>query len=268
MTDLIFVVSNPYEWHGKNRSLNPSHYSFPWSFLDHGLQDSAARIFYNADIRLPTGMRIKYGVMGRSAFEEDLRSWQSLYVAGRLHKPIHILSSHLDEETCLLLRLNRKAALTVAQLMLPERFTQEELLRRIISLSYLGDFRMQLAEDPQKVDRILHGQRDKLWDIYAPLMEVTALGQREDFQQEKSPMELSRLLSQLPINLQQRLQRRAGSIYELVRAPKNIPQVMSLAISDLVRWPALTQALKGIVTAGPSKSIYYAFAKLGRRLIK
>lgn len=32
--------------------------------------------------------RIKYGVVSLAALQRDLRNWDSLYCAGRLHKPV------------------------------------------------------------------------------------------------------------------------------------------------------------------------------------
>ena len=36
---------------------------------------------------------VKYGIIGLSELEKDLQEWDSLYVAGRLHKPVLIVYS-------------------------------------------------------------------------------------------------------------------------------------------------------------------------------
>lgn len=76
--------------------------------------------------------------------------WRWLYVAGRLHKPVldvippfENLQKELDE--------NRKSAMQLALLQMPETFTLTELLTTITSLSYTGDFRMKIGEDRKKV---------------------------------------------------------------------------------------------------------------------
>lgn len=42
----------------------------------------------------------------------------------------------------------------------------------VCNLSYLGDIRMGLAEDPLKVRRIAEGSRTELLDLYKPQLKV------------------------------------------------------------------------------------------------
>ena len=64
---------------------------------------------------------IKYGVVGIEAAIRDLRAWDSLLVAGRLHKPV----SHIVKDTAVMDAIdgNLQAALAAALLMLPASFT-------------------------------------------------------------------------------------------------------------------------------------------------
>ena len=48
----------------------------------------------------------------------------------------------------------------------------QELLESICGLSYMGDIRMGLAEDRQKIRRIVQGSWDPLLQMYSPLLEV------------------------------------------------------------------------------------------------
>lgn len=126
MIDLIFVVPNAREWHSKvqsvgrmslflftihlllqqNLSLNPSHYSWMIQRVDRarpGLGASWVQsiadqvgvgVHFNPLVDLPLSasssqpLRIKYGVVEVSELDQDLRTWNRLYLAGRMHKPV------------------------------------------------------------------------------------------------------------------------------------------------------------------------------------
>ena len=58
----------------------------------------------------------------------DLRSWDTLYIAGRLHKPVlHLLR---DAELTAAAEANVAAALAAGLLLLPGRFSTEVRLMR------------------------------------------------------------------------------------------------------------------------------------------
>ena len=65
-----------------------------------------------------------------------LERWDTLYLAGRMHKPIRVLRD--DARVWLAQNENRKSALRTALLLLPEEFTEEELFTQITGLSYRG----------------------------------------------------------------------------------------------------------------------------------
>lgn len=198
MLDLILVVSDATAWHLQNRQMNPSHYHTA-PRLDPWLQRSAAGLYYIPDVQV-AGRRTKYGVMQLDDCFEDLVEWRTLYVAGRLHKAVHFLlppSPELDRA----IQENRRHVVNVAQLLLPPRFTQEELLASIIGISYLGDFRMGWAEDVQKIGRILKGQHHQLWSLYADAIDAVPIdGHSLRFSQVLVP---SPLLSSLGIVIDQ-----------------------------------------------------------------
>jgi mitochondrial translocator assembly and maintenance protein 41 len=62
-------------------------------------------------------------------------------------------------------------ALRVALLLLPEKFTDQELFSKIAGLSYRGDFRMQMGENPHKVSNIVDAQIDTFRDKYLHAIE-------------------------------------------------------------------------------------------------
>lgn len=99
-------------------------------------------------------------------FLQDLYEWNTLYVAGRLHKPVVPLFPSPPPPIEKALLANYSHAINVALLLLPQSFKANQLLQTIVQLSFQGDFRIGLAEDPRKVERIVNGQRDALWSIY------------------------------------------------------------------------------------------------------
>ena len=66
----------------------------------------------------------------------DLTEWETLYLAGRLHKPVRILRD--DARINLASRKNLRSAVRTALLLLPNQFTEEELFHTIAGLSYRG----------------------------------------------------------------------------------------------------------------------------------
>ena len=98
MIDFIFIVDDPKEWHQQNMSTpNYYHYSvwlrlFGSPFVSF-VQSLGPGVLYNPFIAVKDHqMMIKYGVITTSQLVDDLVYWRSLYIAGRLHKPVLFLN--------------------------------------------------------------------------------------------------------------------------------------------------------------------------------
>lgn len=112
---------------------------------------------------------MKYGVVNIDNLCRDLSDWTTLYMAGRLHKPVKILRN--DPRVLLANQVNLLSAVRVALLLLPERFSELELYNTIAGLSYMGDPRMSLpTENPHKVQNIVNSQLSNLRRLYSPLI--------------------------------------------------------------------------------------------------
>jgi len=119
--------------------------------VSHMQDDWGAGLYYNPYITV-NGIMIKYGVVNLDTLARDLSEWDTLYLAGRLQKPVKILRD--DPRIRLSNQVNLISALRTALLMLPEHFTERQLYERIAGLSYLGDPRMSsllASEAPNKV---------------------------------------------------------------------------------------------------------------------
>ncbi|KAK4504133.1 hypothetical protein PRZ48_005048 [Zasmidium cellare] len=175
--DFIFGVSHTEHWHSLNLQQHPEHYSglkyLPYSSAAVSwMQDGwGAGLYYNPYITV-NGIMIKYGVVNLDTLARDLTDWDTLYLAGRLQKPVKILRD--DPRIRLSNQVNLISALRTALLMLPETFNERQLYERITSLSYLGDPRMHsliASEAPNKVSNIVGAQLPGFRQLYVPLID-------------------------------------------------------------------------------------------------
>jgi translocator assembly and maintenance protein 41 len=134
----------------------------------------------------------------------DLLNWNTLYLAGRMHKPLRIIKD--DARVRLTQQVNLTSAVRVALLTLPEAFTEIELFERIAGISYSGDPRMLLpAENRGKVANIVRKQSPQFKELYHRL--VVALpgvhwpSDSSTIQQDVSARARSAHLKKLPSNL-------------------------------------------------------------------
>lgn len=173
MIDFIFGVTFTQHWHSLNINQHRDHYSGLAS-LGSGavsyVQDKmGAGVYFNTHV-VVNGILIKYGVVNIDALCHDLTDWDTLYLAGRLHKPVKILRD--DARVRLANQINLLSALRTALLLLPDRFTELELYNTIAGISYLGDPRMTLpTENPQKVSNIVGNNLPNFRRLYTPLIE-------------------------------------------------------------------------------------------------
>lgn len=83
-------------------------------------------------------------------------------MSGRLHKPVHFLikdAKYKALEEALVKNIHN--ALHAALLLLPPKFSEAVLFKKLASLSYTGDFRMQIGEDQNKVENIVAPNLDR-----------------------------------------------------------------------------------------------------------
>ncbi|KAL8779787.1 MAG: hypothetical protein Q9213_006772 [Squamulea squamosa] len=173
MIDFIFGVSYTQHWHSLNLQQHRDHYSaigsLGSSFVSRVQDNYGAGVYFNPYVTV-NGNLIKYGVVNLDTLCRDLSEWDTLYLAGRLQKPVKILRD--DPRVRLANQINLISAVRTALLLLPSDFTEQELYGTIAGLSYLGDPRMALpAENPNKVANIIKHQLPNFRRLYAPLIE-------------------------------------------------------------------------------------------------
>ncbi|KAL8761761.1 MAG: hypothetical protein Q9184_002160 [Pyrenodesmia sp. 2 TL-2023] len=173
MIDFIFGVSYTQHWHSLNLQQHRDHYSaigsMGSSFVSRVQDNYGAGVYFHPYVTV-NGTLIKYGVVNLDTLCRDLSEWDTLYLAGRLQKPVKILRD--DPRVRLANQLNLISAVRTALLLLPSDFTEQDLYGTIAGLSYLGDPRMALpAENSNKVANIVKYQLPNFRRLYAPLIE-------------------------------------------------------------------------------------------------
>ena len=278
MIDFIFAVDDPAVWHKQNLSMNKKHYSFVRLAGCNNickLQDNVgASIYFNTLVPCE-GRIIKYGVISTESLLRDLLNWETLYVSGRLHKPVYNIITDVDEKLKGALRINLESAMHTALLLLPDCFTEFEFYSTIAGLSYTGDFRMTLGEDKNKVRNIVEPNIDQFRKLYGHLLEQDPYVQYSlnDTEIEQSLCSQSRLhhLNRLPSRIQHELtaQRNRDKRYrdteEVLRTysrDMEYEDALRKSIEAIVKQSSWTQSLKGILTAGFVKSVRYSGKKL------
>lgn len=175
MIDLIFSVKNAEEWHQENLKINPNHYSalkfFGSKVIAKVQTNIPSKVYFNSMIPIKDEkVVVKYGVIEENDFVADLLDWNDIYVAGRLHKPVKVVHSTGSTDLTSALQLNLQSAVHTTLLLLPEYFTEIEFYKTIVSLSYLGDFRMKIGEDKNKIHNIVNGALQQFRNLYSPVL--------------------------------------------------------------------------------------------------
>ncbi|MEE6501607.1 hypothetical protein FKM82_004272 [Ascaphus truei] len=282
MLDLVFSVDDPVTWHTMNIMQNRSHYSFMKYLgpkkITQLQKNYGAGVYYNTLVPCD-GKMIKYGIVSTDTLIEDLLHWKTLYIAGRLHKPVKMLTQKENVRLQTALISNLKSALTAAFLMLPESISEEDLYLQIAGLSYSGDFRMIVGEDKRKVLKIVKPNLPHFQKLYSNILQeypqAVYKHQQSTVEVDKSPEGQFTQLMSLPKTLQQKItalvdppgrNRDVEEILLQVAQDPDCGTVVQQAIFGIVKSSSLTQSAKGILTAGMKKSVWYSTKKMYKML--
>lgn len=283
MIDLIFVVDDSYRWHQKNIRQNRSHYSFLKYFgakqIANFQEKYGAAVYFNTKVQC-AGREIKYGVISTKQLITDLLDWNTLYLSGRMHKPIRILIEPTKMELCSAMQINLENAIHAALLLLPETFSEEELYQQIAALSYDGDFRMKFGEDKNKITNIVKPNITYFRKLYENILlkEEHVKWSKSQGVLEQYPNHVSQFhhLNLLPKTVQSNLlscmHRRPGKypdLEEIIRQlafDSNCADYVRQSISEIVKGSSVSQSLKGVFTAGIVKTVLYSSRKVQKMM--
>ena len=242
--DLILIVNDMKLWHKENIKKNPKDYSFIGRnfFLNSSIDEikGITGITYQSNIEYK-GHLFKYGIIEYGDFVRHMQTWDSFYVPGRFQKPILTIKSNnfIDE----LILQNRRNACKVGLLCLNNK-DLKDLYLTICNLSYSGDTRMKVAENPKKVDNIVGASYDKFNEMY---------NFNDLYQKNGERIEYEIDIDELP-----------SSLEKYIKDDRTKEKVMEY-LSDLNRKESSLQTMKGIKTNGIVKSLRYGLAKVLNR---
>lgn len=289
MIDLIYCVDDSLKWHETNLKTNPSHYSglkyLGPGFITQFQENFGAKVYFNALVPLDDDLLVKYGVVTTKDLITDLLDWSDLYLAGRLHKPVEIITRTSNAELQTALQLNLQSAVHTALLLLPDTFTEYDFYHTISNLSYSGDFRMAFGENKNKVENIVRPQVQGFWNLYGPILKTML--DYVDFPmlrespanadapssccQDVGPLAKLHHLNQLPRWPQKRLtlfwnkgtfKQDTEDVLRAIAYDPDCNLIVEQIINDIVFKSSASQSAKSIVTAGFFKSIRYSGRKI------
>ena len=261
--DLIFIVEDIKKWHLENMKKNPNDYSFTGRhFFKNSKKEKLVGltgVTYQSNI-MEDGCIFKYGVVDYDHFKVALSTWNSFYMTGRFQKTIMEFIS--TDEVRRIIDYNRRSAIIVTLLMTDSQTTIKDLLVRLCGLSYAGDTRMAIAENPRKVLNIVEGSYDEYLKIYKQVIEQFARIKRDVVSIEKDKVILA--FDELPDALKNCIKEYGLEINDT----KRVEEVVMNYLSNLNKRESTYQTLKGLKTNGLGRSLRYAFAKVKKRFKK
>ncbi|CAL9073231.1 unnamed protein product [Musa textilis] len=219
---------------------------------------------------------IKYGVVQMHDLAMDVLTWDRFYLSGRLQKPVQVLIDNWDIQKVNL--INLKAATSASLLLLPAKFSEEDLYAKICSLSYMGDLRMLFAEDKNKVKNIVRGSFTVFQSMYKPsLQEFAAEGLLQipsaghEFEQDCDLSATRNHFFSLPWTIQRRL----GMKHEIdgsgITKPETIitsrelaANCVTKALRRLVMISSARQAMSGLAATGGVAAARYLARKISK----
>ncbi|KAF1952421.1 mitochondrial import protein-like protein mmp37 [Byssothecium circinans] len=172
MIDFVLATRSSQHFHSLNLRKHRDHYSFLGRLgsgvVSHVQDAYGAGVYFNPYITV-NGTMIKYAVVNMQTLHRDLVDWDTLYLAGRLHKPVKILFEEPNIRVAN--QRNLLSAIRCSLLLLPETFTEKELYSTITGLSYQGDPRMTYgSENPKKISNIVAHQIKNFRLLYHDLI--------------------------------------------------------------------------------------------------
>ncbi|EAT86156.2 hypothetical protein SNOG_06325 [Parastagonospora nodorum SN15] len=297
MIDFVLTPRFSEHFHSLNLRSHRDHYSFLGSLgsgVINRVQKLGAGVYFNPYITV-NGTMIKYAVVDYDTLLRDLTEWDTLYLAGRLHKPVKILFEEPNIRVAN--QRNLLSAVRCSLLLLPTSFTEKELYSTITGLSYQGDPRMQYgSENPKKISNIVNNQLRHFRYLYHDLIMQRAnqggwkmTSWIYKLEQDMDPERRGNIVRRLPKKFRERvyfqyrgkigmsgrdyqemleaatdedakggLKKQLGGAFDKsLAAEKDLPQMVTKAINQTVKWPSSIQSAKGILTAGPERAWRY-----------
>lgn len=263
LTDVIFLVDDIREWHCENMQMNNRDYSVigrvHLSRKNVSKLKGKNNVTYFSEIK-DGEYTFKYGVIEVDDFKRGLNTWDNIFMAGRFHKPVLEVISM--DEIRNAIAYNRRCALMIACIFSERCTTKDELFKLICGLSYIGDARMAIAENPHKVENIVEGSFDKLLEIYSLKEDyIRVISNNCVFIDHEF---ILRRIDFLPDKLIEFLDDMGTDYSDLDLVRINIGEFLL----ERNKEESKAQIIEGIKTNGIIRSVPYALAKVKKRFSK
>ena len=262
--DIIVIVEDLLNWIHKNIKSNPQEFSFTSKnfFLKSDLNtlENGAPIIYLSGIKFKDEY-FKTGIISKNQLLSSCFNRTSSFVPFRLEKPcVEILC--IDESINKAILYDRQVTLITCLLMLNNNEHKiYDLITKICSISYLGDFRVKIkCENPNKIKNCVDKQlkffiedykmvNNNYFYQYGEKIEINYENIKNDI--DILPQPIKSILNKYDIEA------------------KNLPYI-SNELTNYFKKEAqkedIKQAIKGIHTVGPVKAITYGLRKFKKGL--
>lgn len=260
LTDVIFIVDDIKMWHRTNMELNKKDYSIIGKI--HLSRENVSKLKGKNNITYFSEIKdgeytFKYGVIEIEDFKRGLSIWDNIFVAGRFHKPVLEIISREDIRKAI--SYNRRCALMIACIFSDRYVDKEDLYNKICGLSYMGDARMAIAENPNKVENIVRGSFDKLEEVYS--LEEDYIYHINSYTLLINHDRILERIEELPKTLVDYLKSMETDFTDLDMIRINIGEFLL----EKNKVESKAQILEGVKTNGVVRSVPYALAKVKKR---
>jgi hypothetical protein len=169
--DFWVIVKDPAAFHRDNAEFYRTHLNMKSTPEEQTRLNRSGPLFYAFDA---DAMTIKMAVIGEATFTELCRdAWWS--VKGRMQKPVRPFKMSPAVEQAV--ADARHEGFTCALALAPKRFTLDDLLFQICSLSYRAEIRPEAKK--AKIRSIVESARTELEAIYEPMLAECGVVRRE-----------------------------------------------------------------------------------------
>lgn len=259
--DLILVVHDLKDWLIENLIMHPEEFTkqtmkyFEKASLKE-LEKGAPIVYFS---KIPfKDKNIKFGIISTNKFLSSCYERTSSYIPFRTEKPIvELFTKNKDVHEAIF--YDKKTALLTALLMLKkEELTEYQLMEKICSLSYLGDFRMKIhCEDPNKIKNLVNGQLSYFIEDYNSINE----GYYQKDSNDNIKIKYERIKQEIP-SLPKVFQNVIKDIPLDIEHNQELSSVLENFYKNDCSKDALRQAIKGFKTTGIEKAVTYGLRKV------
>ena len=255
LIDLILVVDDIKKWHIENMKINPNDYStMGANFFKNASKETIkgnTGIAYISDIE-ENNLKFKYGTIEYKDLLYYLQTWKSFYMPGRFQKTIYPYKEDIELKEAI--QRNRNRALLIATYLQNEEYiNKNDLLKTLVSLSYMGDTRMSIAENPNKINNLVNGSYQEYNKIYN-FNTSFSVDNDEVVVIKKST--INNEINRLPFSLNE---------YLKCNNDNDKKEMIIKYLTDLNKKESLEMTIKGLKTNGLTRSLKYAKRKIEKR---